>query len=296
MSKIIDLHIHTNCSDGKFSPLEIIDMAKNNNVFIIAITDHDTLKAYSNVVLSYAAKKGIKLINAIEISTKFKGYGIHILGYGFDLKNKELLKMIEKAENARFNYLLEVSAKLEQFGFIVNLDNLKNLPSVTKYHIANEVIQNQKNKKIIDNIFHKVPSIGKFIETIMNENCPCFVEKYCPSPQNISQIIKQAGGKVVIAHPVAYIYENNFDIKDIEDLIKEIKRWGIESYNWYVDKFGKVINEVEKWKDIANKYGLVNTIGYAFHNFGLNNAVLGLLNTDLSLNEEELTNILEGLL
>lgn len=296
MSKIIDLHIHTNCSDGKFSPLEIIDMAKNNNVSIIAIADHDTLKAYNEVVFLYAAKKDIQLINAVEISTKFEGYGIHILGYGFDLKNKELLKMIEKAENARLNYLLEVSEKLEQFGFIVNLDNLKNFPSVTKYHIANEVIQNQKNDKLINNIFHKVPSIGEFIETIMNENCPCFVKKYCPTPKKISEIIKQAGGKVVIAHPVAYIYENGFTIKDVEDLIKEIKPWGIESYYWYVDKFGKVINEVEKWKDVANKYGLVNTIGSDFHTFSPNNAVLGLLNTDLSLNEEELTNILEVLL
>ncbi len=295
MKKIIDLHIHTNCSDGNFSPLEIINMAKEKKVSIMAIADHDTIKAYSKELFLAASKNNIKVIKAVEISTKFKGYGVHILGYNVDFENQKFLQMINNLENARLNYLLEVTKKLNEFGLIVNIDELKKLSSVTKAHIAKDVVSNQKNKKVLINFFSKIPSVAEFIENIMNENCPCYVEKFSIKPKEVSNIIKEAGGKVVIAHPVAYEYENNFSLKDIEDLIKEINPWGIESYYLYVDRNGNVINEVVKWKKIAKKYNLVNTMGSDFHNFSLKNADIGLTNTDFVLSEKEIK-IIEDLL
>ena len=87
----VDLHIHTNISDGVLSPEEVIDEAVRNRVSVISITDHDTTEAYSDTLFSYAQKKGITLVSGVEISTKTDKAGIHVLGYHFDLNNKRLI-------------------------------------------------------------------------------------------------------------------------------------------------------------------------------------------------------------
>ena len=87
MSKKIDLHIHTTISDGFLTPKEVIDEANKNGVYAIAIADHDTIEAYNEELFNYATSKNVKLINAVEISTKSKKAGIHVLGYNFDLKD-----------------------------------------------------------------------------------------------------------------------------------------------------------------------------------------------------------------
>ena len=89
MLERIDLHIHTNLSDGTFTPKEVIDEAVKNGVTTLSITDHDTIEAYTNELYEYALSKKINLINGVEISTKVGRTTIHVLGYNFDLKNEE---------------------------------------------------------------------------------------------------------------------------------------------------------------------------------------------------------------
>lgn len=88
----IDLHIHSNKSDGKLSPKEIILEAAKNGVSTISITDHDTVDAYDRKLLDYASKHNVKIIPGIEISTKINKCGIHVLGYSIDYNNKETRK------------------------------------------------------------------------------------------------------------------------------------------------------------------------------------------------------------
>ena len=83
MTKRIDLHIHTTISDGVLTPKEVIDEAVKNGVAVISIADHDTIDAYTDEIFEYAKSKNIKLIPAVEISTKTKKSGIHVLGYNF---------------------------------------------------------------------------------------------------------------------------------------------------------------------------------------------------------------------
>lgn len=103
--KRIDLHIHTNVSDGAFSPKEVIDEAVRNNVSVIAISDHDTVDAYNEDLFLYAKSKNIQLINAVEISTKWEKCGIHVLGYNFDLNDKSFRESLYKLRNIRHIYL-----------------------------------------------------------------------------------------------------------------------------------------------------------------------------------------------
>ena len=114
MRKLIDLHIHTNISDGMFSPKEVIDEAYRNNASVISITDHDTIDAYTDEIFEYAKSKNIILIPGVEISAKAERSGVHILGYNFDINNrafraiKERKKRVEiratKVGNNHFDY------------------------------------------------------------------------------------------------------------------------------------------------------------------------------------------------
>lgn len=207
MLRKIDLHIHTVMSDGVLAPKEVIDEAYKNGVSVIAIADHDTVEAYSDDLFEYAESKNIKVINAVEISTRTNKAGIHVLGYNFDLNNKKLQEKLYKIRNARHDYLHNVAKKLNKLGYFLNVEELDKIDAVTKAHIALDVINNEKNKVNLLKNFKKMPSKGQFIETIMNENCPAYVKKETVTPKEAAKIIKEANGKVVLAHPVAYVYE-----------------------------------------------------------------------------------------
>ena len=149
MEKIIDLHIHTNLSDGALSPKQIIDESSNIGLKTISITDHDTIEAYNNDIINYAKNKGINLIPGVEISTKTNKCGIHVLGYNFDINNKELKEKLSLLRNARHDYLYNVSKKLNELGYKVNVEELDKIDAVTKAHISRDVINNPINKNLL---------------------------------------------------------------------------------------------------------------------------------------------------
>ena len=141
----IDLHIHTSKSDGILTPKEVIDEAVKNNVNVISICDHDTIEAYTDSLLEYAKKNNIKLIYGVEISTKYKGYGYHVLGYNIDIFNKDL-----KEELSNYGIAIDKT----EFPVEIELDGQKlainNSGKVTKYKEMAEIsgkkqqIQQQK--------------------------------------------------------------------------------------------------------------------------------------------------------
>lgn len=120
MSQRMDFHVHTSCSDGQLSPKEVIDKALQNQVSVLSITDHDTTQAYTDSLFSYAKEKGIQLIPGVEISTKYKKVGIHVLGYHIRLDDKHLLATLKSLRNARHDYLYQVTKKLNQLGYQVH--------------------------------------------------------------------------------------------------------------------------------------------------------------------------------
>ena len=124
MEKKIDLHIHTNCSDGDNSIYEVIDMAINNKLDMISITDHDTVMAYSDEVFKYAYDRGIELVTGVEISVKYNNETIHVLGYNIDVENENLNIKLEMIRNQRHIYLRDVADKFMTLGYIVNVYSL----------------------------------------------------------------------------------------------------------------------------------------------------------------------------
>ena len=276
--KKIDLHIHTNKSDGLLSPKEIIDEAKRKQVQTIAIADHDTVEAYTDEVYNYAKHNGIELITAVEISTKTKKCGIHVLGYNIDTSSKYLNESLKKIRNARHDYLHNVANKLNEMNYILNINKLDMIEAVTKAHIAMDIISNKTNEKQLLKQFGHIPSKGKFIETIMNENCPAYVKKETVTPKEAAEIIRKAGGKVVLAHPVAYVHEDNLTMNEILEIINDMKADGLEANYIYTDRNNNIVNEIEKWNKFAEENHLFVTIGSDFHMEDGNHAEIGLEN------------------
>lgn len=295
MEKIIDLHIHTNVSDGALSPKEVIDLAEKNGARVIAITDHDTIDAYNDELFDYAESKNMILIPAVEISTKTNKCGIHVLGYNFDLNNQNFKDRLGKLRNARHDYLHNVSKKLNELGYLVNTEELDKIESVTKAHISNDVINNKNNENILLQNFGHIPSKGEFIETIMNEGCPAYVKKETITPKEAADLIRSAGGKVVLAHPVAYQYEDNLSEEEILNLVKDMEISAIEANYLYVDRSGKRINDCEKWRDFAKKNNLICSIGSDFHSIDDIHPTIGFKNWDINFTYQDANLILDYL-
>lgn len=295
MEKLIDLHVHTNVSDGFLTPKEVIDEAFKNNVFFLSIADHDTIDAYSDDLFEYASKKEIKIIPAVEISTKYKKCGIHVLGYNFDLKNDFFRKKLNELRNARHDYLRDVSLKLQNLGYRVNISSLDKIEAVTKAHIALDVISNKQNEETLIENFGHIPSKGEFIETVMNEGCPAYAKKNTISPKEAADLIRLAGGKVVLAHPVAYKYEDNLTDDDILDIVRDMNIDAIESNYIYIDRNNNKINECSLWNEFAKKNNLFTTIGSDFHNDDGIRPIIGLVNENLSISDEQINKIIEYL-
>lgn len=295
MVKKIDLHIHTTCSDGLLTPLEIIDEAKNNGLDTIAIADHDTVSAYTEELEEYAKNNNINLIHAVEISTKINKCGIHVLGYNIDINNEKLNIKLGKLRNSRHDYLYNVASKLKELGYSINIEELDKIDAVTKAHIALNVINNKENEELLIKEFNHVPNKGEFIETIMNEGCAAYVKKETITPKEAADLIRQAGGKVVLAHPVAYTYEDNLTVEDTKNILTDMNADGVEAYYIYIDRDNNKHNDIEKWKKFAKDNNKFVTIGSDFHNKDNIHPVIGLLNEDIDITESEIDEVLNNI-
>ena len=294
--KQIDLHMHTNKSDGALTPNQIIDEAVKENLQAISITDHDTIDAYTDETIKYAKDQGIKLIVGVEISTKSDRCGIHVLGYNFDLNNEEFKQKLDKIRNARHDYLKAVAKKLEALNYKINVEELDKIKSVTKAHISKDIIENEENKLELIKQFGHIPNKGEFIETIMNENCPAYVQKVTVTPEAAAEMIRKAGGKVVLAHPVAYANEDNMTVETVQQLINKMKPDGLEAYYIYTNRNNEYINEIDKWLKLAKDNNLFATIGSDFHMKDGHHTEIGMNNVGVQLEEETIKKILSNLI
>ncbi|ASS75558.1 hypothetical protein CIG75_11545 [Tumebacillus algifaecis] len=188
---IADLHAHTTASDGTFTPRELVELAKRNRLQAVAVTDHDTMDGLSE---ARAAGKelGVEVIPGIELSTTLEGREVHVLGYFYDPDHQELRDLIAKMREDRLNRLDKMIVRLQQGGLAITKDEVLNEAkgAVGRPHIA-RVLMKKGYVSNIPEAFDKYLGSGKI----------GYVERLKVTPEMAVQLILQAGGSPVVAHP-----------------------------------------------------------------------------------------------
>jgi predicted metal-dependent phosphoesterase TrpH len=242
-----DLHIHTNASDGKYDPEEVIRLAAKAGLKAVAITDHDTYDGYFRAKAA-GSDLGVEVIPGIEITADYKGRECHILGYGFETGNAGFKQFVQAQKKRRYNRAKKMLSNLQKFGYDITIDEIfaeYGTMNLSRNHIAGLMVKKgyTTNTKAV-------------FEKWLGNNGPAYYKIEYESVAAVIEIIKKAGGLSVLAHPGIYYLP-----EDIDYLIKNGIN-GMEcihpSHNYELQK---------QYRDICLTHGLIETGGSDFHGF-----------------------------
>ena len=281
--KVIDLHAHTNYSDGELSPYELIRHAIEQRVGIIAITDHDTLNGIKslNKKDDLIVDSGIQIINGIELTSQPPKGTMHILGYDIDINNKELNNIMTTLKNGSTNRTLSIMEQIKRdYGIVFSHEDIKELlnsnhnlgrPDLAKLCVKYGYAQSVPDafQKYLVDAYNKTLTVNK---RLTYEEC--------------IKLIVNANGIPVLAHPKTL----ELSEKELLILIEQMIECGLKGIEVYHSSHTK--EEMELYLSIAKKYNLLISGGSDFH--GLNvkpNVKLGSgVNENLNIKELSLLN------
>jgi len=253
---VIDLHTHTNESDGTCTPLELVDRALAMGLEALAISDHDTFAGYDQAA-GPAREYGLDLVCGIELSTRLDGNGlkrgtVHLLGYFLHqppaLEFREWLGELQAARRERNVRLV---AKLQSLGVEIELAEVERIGRTLtgRPHFARVLIQKGY-----------AASYEDAFRRYLDESAPGFVEREAPDvPAGIQRIIA-GGGLPVLAHPVRLGIRNPATEESLVGKLRDAGLRGIEVYH-----SDHSVSDQSRYKEIARKFALAVTGGSDFH-------------------------------
>lgn len=265
MSSPIDLHIHSSkSSDGDFSPLHIVQLARDKKLRAISISDHDTVAAYPET-LRYGKETGVEIIPSMELTTLFEEREFHLLLPFVDWKSKVVSGLISRVAQRRVREARERIDKLQRLGFDITWKEVrKEAGAFPPLGITIAQVLLRKAEK------QKDPVLGKYLEEEKRPLAPYYFYKdyfmegmpAAVARQNISilevlDVITETGAVPVLAHPGAYFQD--VKKKDLETL-KERGLQGLEVYTSYHSS-----EQSESYRQMAMDLDLVPTAGSDFH-------------------------------
>ncbi|MCF7792666.1 MAG: PHP domain-containing protein [Candidatus Cloacimonetes bacterium] len=254
--KKIDLHVHTNFSDGLYSPEEVVELAKDREYDVIAIADHDNIDGYLQVK-DYAENLDLELIPGVEISTLERGRDVHVLAYNFDIENEELLELMRKIYNSRFSRAEQIIEKLNERNIVIDIEKVKSFAGRNNYlgrpHICRALIEEGYcNDKY------------EAFDSYLGEHCFAYVPKFSPSAKEAIEVIHKAGGIAILAHP--------YTLGD-DSMIYDIISYGVDGMEVFYAKCND--ETIYHYNEIAKENGLIRTGGSDFHGDGLDMDIFG---------------------
>lgn len=251
----IDLHVHSNASDGTLSPKEVVELAVTSGIRAIALTDHDTLDGIpeAEAAAETANVKGhsIQIIPGVELSVSYQQRDIHILGLFLDPKNETLNNALHNAKQNRDQRNDKMAHKLQTAGIDISLDQMRAVEGdavLTRAHFAKYLVEHGYSKNNQEAFHH-----------YLNSDSPYYVSREYLSPKEAISLIHEAGGVAILAHPLLYKYS----LSEVELLVAYLAGFeldGIEAI--YTTNSGF---DEGRMRHLANKYNLVITGGSDFH-------------------------------
>ena len=246
----VDLHVHSNASDGTLSPAEVVILAKEAGLAAIALTDHDTTAGVPEA-MEQGKASAVEVIPGIEVSSTYEGHEIHILGLFVDIKAPALHEFLEERRKRRSRRNEEMLARFEAKGITFTDRELKGdnpATVVTRAHVAKALVLKGICSSM-DQAFKKYLKYG-------GPYCP--MKEHFP-PEEVVAALKANGAFISLAHPFQY----KLGDKGTENLISLMASLGMEGLEVYHSSH----NSLEKMKlqEIAARYHLLPTGGSDFH-------------------------------
>jgi predicted metal-dependent phosphoesterase TrpH len=253
--KFADLHLHTMFSDGTFTPEELVLRAQNVGLACIALTDHDSVEGCERAAAACANVK-MEFISGAELTAEHEDTEVHVLGYFLDTKNKVLLERIAKFQAVRQNRIREMCAALNKLGIPLEAESvfaLANCKSPGRPHVARALVK----EKLIGNL-------DEAFEKYLKKGRPAWVPKTKMSALEGVELIHQAGGLAVMAHP---------GLNRTDDIIPDLVKAGLDGIECFHTKHSTVMSE--RYLEIAEKYDLLVTGGSDCHGFSKKQPLIG---------------------
>ena len=191
----IDLHTHSNASDGTHDPGQVVSEAAAHGLTTIALTDHDTTAGWAEATAA-ALELGVDLVPGVELSTQHHGISVHLLGYLIDPDHPVLRRERERARASRDTRMERMVEKLAADGIPVTLEAVRAQakPGATlgRPHVADALVE-----------VGYVPDRAAAFADLLHDRSPYYVHHYAPDVVRAVALVREAGGVPVMAHPFA---------------------------------------------------------------------------------------------
>ncbi len=251
---IVDFHAHTRESDGSLAPQELADCMRERGTRVFSITDHDTLRAYGQ----FQPADGMRVVTGIEINTTYRDGEVHILGFRLPLGDAVLNAVIERNRSARRTRIGRMVDQLRRAGHAISLDDVHaeayHNASLGRPHVGRALIR-----------LGIAPDIESAFRQFLRRGKPGYVPSTHITPKEAIDVVNAAGGIAVLAHPGR--------MRD-DGIIAELVEYGLAGLEVFYPSHEPA--QVQYFRDVAKRYGLVMTGGSDFHDIRYNARGVGM--------------------
>ncbi|HKS36260.1 MAG TPA: PHP domain-containing protein [Verrucomicrobiae bacterium] len=250
-----DLHLHTNFSDGTYTPEELAARAQQLDLTAIALTDHDTVEGCTRAGAA-CENAGIEFIPATELTAELDGNELHLLGYFVDAENPRLLNEMARFQKVRQSRIHEMVQRLNQLGVPLQADAvfaIANCRSPGRPHVGRALVQG--------GFCH---NMDEAFERFLKKSRPAWVPKFKISALGAIELIHQAGGLAVMAHP---------GLNRTDEIIPELAAAGLDGLECFHTKHTPSTSG--HYLRLAKEYNLAITGGSDCHGLSKGKPLIG---------------------
>jgi len=250
-----DLHLHTKFSDGTYTPEELAAQAQRFGFKAVALTDHDTVEGCARMATACNAA-AIEFIPASELTADMNGHELHLLGYYLDTANALLLTELSRFQEVRQQRIREMVARINELGLPLSVDDvfsLANCQSPGRPHVARALVEAE--------LCH---SVDEAFERFLKKGKPAWVPKFKMSANEAIELIHQAGGLAVMAHP---------GLTRADELIPELAEMGLDGIECLHTKHTN--STTEHYLALATQLNLLPTGGSDCHGMTKGKPLIG---------------------
>ena len=252
---IVDLHVHSNKSDGSMSPPQLVELAAEKGLSAFALTDHDTTEGIPEAMEAARKYNGaalpLEVIPGIEFSTEYQGKDIHILGLYIDYEASFFKAQIQAFVDSRILRNRKMCANLQEAGIDISYEKLlEAYPGsvITRGHYARYMLEHGY-----------VKSMPEAFEKYIGDHAKCYVPREKVTPSQAIGLILKAGGLPILAHPPLYHMSDDA----LDTLVGQLTKDGLEGIEAIYSTYSP--EDERQMHSLAKKYGLCISGGSDFH-------------------------------